>query len=163
MPLQPPGTPQPQAPQGTLKQSPHLQKYFFLAYTLQQYRNTLLYTETWRCRSSGSGAVPIPITAGAAVLAPHRRRPTASPPGAGSRGLAGAWQLPTAPTTPLACTGDPGYPACPRAPSRPGRGEWGEHLPSAIAAPPRASPKHSSPLESCFPAAAVLPTTASCC
>lgn len=143
MPLQPLGTPR------HLKA--HLNRaltsrsiFFFLAYILQQYRNTLLYTETWRCRSSGSGAVPVPVPAGSAVPAPRcqhptasqhpttSQHPTASQPGAGSWGLAGAWELPTAPTTPLACTGDPGYPACPRGPSQPGSGRSISPLPSSL-------------------------------
>lgn len=89
------------------------------------------------------------------MLAPHRRRPAASQPGAGMgwapgshRSLGAAYGS----HHPLACTGDPGCPACPGGPSWPGRGERGERLPSAIAAPlcePKAQLAPGELLSSC--------------
>lgn len=75
---------------------------FFLAYILQQYRNSPQYPEPWRSRSCGTGADPVP--AGAAVLAPT----ATAQPGAwhGQPGSGGTWELPVPPT--MACTGCPG-------------------------------------------------------
>lgn len=165
-PIQPLGTPRPRAPQGTLKQSPHLQKWFFLASILQQYRNTLLYTETRGCRSSGTEAVPIPVPAGAAVPAPHCRRPAASQPGAGEQStgwVAGVPQEPpTAPTTPWLAQGIRAILPVPGVPPGRAGGSGGNvsPLPSPLQ-PVRAQGSLAS--GKLFPAEAVLPTMASCC
>lgn len=98
------GAPSPPGQPGTPRHAstePSPQKgSFFLAYILQQYRNSQLQTQT--------GAVPVP--AGAVVPVSHHLP-------AWKLGSSRSWELPTALTTPLACTGYPGYPACTRGPS----------------------------------------------
>lgn len=124
---------------------------FFLAYILQQYRNSLPYPEPWRSRSSGTGADPVP--AGAAVLAPT----ALSQPGArggqpGSGGILGAATIPwLARGIPVSCLASGSLPS--------GQGEQGDRVPSAIAAPL----ERCEPMESCSPAEPVSPPTASCC
>lgn len=81
---------------------------FFLAYILQQYHNTLLYTETRRCGCSGSGAVPVPAGGCSAGTPPPPSPGRASGARGGQGGLAGPWELPTAPSTPTACMGGSG-------------------------------------------------------
>lgn len=90
---------------------------FFLAYILQQYRNSLPHPEPWRSRSSGSGADPVP--AGAAVLA----LTALSQPGArgGQPGSGGSLGAADGSLRPLPGTGCPGVLPGPGVPPQQGQ------------------------------------------
>lgn len=111
---------------------------FFLAYILQQYRNSLQYPEPWRSRSCGTGADPIP--AGAAVLAPTA---------VGSRGLVAPGSCLCHPPwlargVPVSCLAWGSLLS--------GQGEQGDR-PLCLAAPL----EHCEPTESCSPAEPTSP------
>lgn len=127
---------------------------FFLAYILQQYRNSLQCPEPWRSRSSGTGADPVP--AGAAVLA-HTALSQPGARGGHPGGLVGVWELPTPPTIPWLAGGV--LVSCLAWGSPIWAGRAGGRVLSAIAA----LLEHCELTESCSPAEPTSPPTASCC
>lgn len=129
--------------------------FFLLIYILQQYRNTLLYTETLALQELWDQSCPRPhggCSPGTPPPASH-----CLPVWGSHRSLGACLWLPPPPWLARGIRAMLPVPGVP-----PGRVcVCGERVPSAV--PPQVSPRCSSPLESCCPAEAVCGTLASCC